>query len=372
MRIREENKLNKRKRKGLSPLGVGNPDVEKGVETFNSMMDTGNPTAAMGESLEEKDYSTLDSIIDNMVDYSIKNQVNLWPTPKAMLDDILNSSELELTLEEIKPYWRNYIKTIKGDLEEGLKGKPIKDITSDEQDNTKIKSIFRKEMKESMDSTKGTIENISDVEATAIETMKPDFAAAVREIKRNNRNRIEAGKVRKAPEEGEALPKDLSMNYVLDENLIYEAYKLTEGTSNFYSMENLPLVAFEVEDPWNDEDEEGYESGIIVLSREEFKSLEDDIDDFNYEIKQLSDKLYDEGREEESWTISDAEVTVKDGYYEGAQLIFSEDSIWDEIPKEAQELVTNFFNEMIKKYNLNVLKVAYRFSNGETGYSKIK
>lgn len=69
------------------------------------------------------------------------------------------------------------------------------------------------------------LRNVVDIDEKSREIANPDFAAAVREIKKNNKARDEAGKVRKAPESGkEALPKDLGpIKVELEESLFNEA-----------------------------------------------------------------------------------------------------------------------------------------------------
>ena len=111
--------------------------------------------------------------------------------------------------------------------------------------------------------------------------------------------------------------------------------KLTEGTSNFWSMENFPLLIFGY---YPDIEEEVYrraketlpddfdgevtetkeyekawdEINYCVLDKEEVDDLKSDLDDFNY--KMYHDDRYDTYEDEE------VKLEVKPGYYEANQI----------------------------------------------------
>lgn len=164
--------------------------------------------------------------------------------------------------------------------------------------------------------------------------------------------------------------------------------KLNEGTSNFWSMKDLPLLIFDMyEDAYDyvwditreqlgddvSDDEidqtEEFEKNFdkyydyCLLDEEEQKSLQQDINEFNEKAKN------DAYEDEEDYYNNDYPVVeIKPGYYQAAQLWCDTKHISD----KAVEKVAKFFDEMKKKYGLTQLGVSYRFSNGETGYHKIE
>lgn len=137
----------------------------------------------------------------------------------------------------------------------------------------------------------------------------------------------------------------------------YSEAVMNEGTSNFKSMDMLPLLVFKTLDEITEEDD--YDESA-VLDEQEVRDLESDVDDFNYDMK-MSDV-------DEDGEYSVPKVEIKPGYYEGAQLYCDTDGL----SNQGVEEVVKFFNKMKNKYSLTELTVAYRFSNGETGYRKIE
>lgn len=137
----------------------------------------------------------------------------------------------------------------------------------------------------------------------------------------------------------------------------YSEAVINEGTSNFWSMDELPLLVFMPLDEVTEEDD--YDESV-VLDEQDVIDLESDVDDFNHNMK-ISDV-----DEEGEYNIP--KVEIKPGYYRGAQLYCDTYGL----SKQGVEEVTKFFDEMKNKYSLTELIVAYRFSNGETGYQKIE
>ena len=185
---------------------------------------------------------------------------------------------------------------------------------------------------------------------------------------------------------------------------------LTEGTSNFWSMDDFPLLVFytmdealylsdeyvgqELSDPkYDGMDEDQLEEirdeldekfwdelDVCVLDEEEVDSLKDDIDSFNSSMK---DKYYygDEmsgvnSLDGEEWDGVYPSVEIKPGYYSAAQLYVNVEPKHDVIQdykffiQEQVDEVNKFLEEMKKKYGLTDLDVAWHASNGETGYYK--
>lgn len=179
--------------------------------------------------------------------------------------------------------------------------------------------------------------------------------------------------------------------------------KLEEGTSNFYDQNYIPLLVFitdeelenamEYDSEYPDpddyyDDETGYTSdeyydaidkfrdtyynnyykGICVLNEYDIDQLKTDLIKFNKETKNFD---YADG--EDTWTLEDIELDIEPGYYEGAQIECKNEKNFDYLSDKVKEEQLNRFNafldEMQKKYGLTKLSVAYRMSNGETGYN---
>lgn len=166
---------------------------------------------------------------------------------------------------------------------------------------------------------------------------------------------------------------------------------LNEGTSNFWSMKGLPLLVFytmdealqlsdeyvgqELSDPkYDGMDEDQLEEirddldekfwdelEVCVLDEEELSRLQKDIEEHN---DAMLDKYNYEAEDGEAFDPE--KVELKPGYYSAAQM-YCNDRYCDE--QEFNDHL-DFFEEMKNKYALTELEVAYRFSNGETGYSK--
>ena len=162
-----------------------------------------------------------------------------------------------------------------------------------------------------------------------------------------------------------------------------EGKTLNEGTSNFWSMYELPLLIFDdyesVDDTIYDEaTEELREKGIdpddddevllelvekkwdeidyCTLTEEEQENLRDDIKEFNRRMRYD----YDD--------ITEDLVEIKPGYYQAAQLYCNDRGLDNDVIEELKK----FFDEMKKKYYLTELSVSWRASNGETGYNIVK
>lgn len=167
---------------------------------------------------------------------------------------------------------------------------------------------------------------------------------------------------------------------------------LKEGTSNFWSMDGLPLLVFyttdealwlsdeyvgqELSDPkYDGMDEDQLEEirdeldekfwselDVCVLDEEELSGLQKDIEEHNDAMLQ---KYYYDVDDEELY-FEPEKVELKPGYYSAVQMYCNTRDCGEE---EVNDHLA-FFEEMKKKYGLTELGVAYRFSNGETGYSK--
>lgn len=164
---------------------------------------------------------------------------------------------------------------------------------------------------------------------------------------------------------------------------------LTEGTSNFWSMSNFPLLIFadydsvydqvydmtaeELGDDFDGEifDTKEFEDNwekyfdYCTLTEEEQDELQDKIDKFNDKLKRMAWEKEDENDE----YSPEAEVEIKPGYYEAAQLyVPNEKYLEDWQIKEIEK----FLKAMKKEFGLTQLGVDWNASNGETGYHIIE
>lgn len=172
---------------------------------------------------------------------------------------------------------------------------------------------------------------------------------------------------------------------------VKETKKLEEGTSNFSSLDHLPLLTFFTDDEVYDmmeydleyieDDDERYKKEReyfdnfkwCILNEYDLEKLRDDIHDFNYDTTQIAYDLQDEEETaQEGYTLEDIEVEIKPGYYQGAQIDVKWEKSLQDISEAQRKRFVDFFKEIKNKYGLSELGVSYRFSNGETGYYKIE
>ena len=162
--------------------------------------------------------------------------------------------------------------------------------------------------------------------------------------------------------------------------------KLVENAPNFFDMKNFPLLAFEA---YEDMEQRVFETAkqniensgrmsyeeivdspeydkawdmvkICVLDTDEVNELEKDISDFNYDMER--DDRYD------PYEDTEVKVVIEPGYHSGAQIYVEDEEYL--LPWQIEE-INNFLETIKEKYHLSKLGVAYRFSNGETGYDVI-
>lgn len=173
--------------------------------------------------------------------------------------------------------------------------------------------------------------------------------------------------------------------------------RLTENTSNFSTPKHFSLYAFlSLEDTIaqyidtgvTDEDEIAdaiSNSENTILTEEEIENLNADIEQFNDKTIEIANKWEDEAYitdETDDSLLNDSSllinimVDIKPGYHEGYQLAVVNEVMFDDFVSEDRKLEQlkrfgDFLSDIAKKYNIAKYKVAYRFSNGETGYTKI-
>lgn len=142
--------------------------------------------------------------------------------------------------------------------------------------------------------------------------------------------------------------------------------KLTEGTSNFKSFNELPLYAFSIA---------GVDGGgeLPELNGDEIDDLRNDIDILSEEI---IDWAYDNLSDREDGSFEDMKsfggsLEIKDGYYEGAQISFDE-AYFKDLPQNAKEFIIGKLRKIADEYGLRNLRVSWMASNGETAYESLK
>lgn len=179
------------------------------------------------------------------------------------------------------------------------------------------------------------------------------------------------------------------------EKPLNESMSLLEGTSNFGSLDNFPLLVYipydefydsleyvdgypKMEDYDNEDDyyeaqekfvDEYYDKhykGVALLTDEDVANLESDIEDFNRQTKDIAYDL-------DNYDLEDIQLKLEPGYYEGVQVDCEYEKSFNYLDEKVKEeqlaRFKKFFDDIKNKYGLTSLSVAYRFSNGETGYT---
>lgn len=197
-----------------------------------------------------------------------------------------------------------------------------------------------------------------------------------------------------------------------EEEEVKEEQQLNEGTSNFSGTYNIPLLIFDYYDDivermeydsdypqyedYEDEDdfyeardefEEKYFDKIdyCILTDEDVENLKDDLSTLNDKIYNMSynyyydsqyeDNLTDEQRDEaydESLyleSISKPGFVIESGYYEAYEIYNENGKDIEYLNDKDRDFILKSIDDIKKKYNLTELEVAYRMSNGETGYN---
>ena len=164
---------------------------------------------------------------------------------------------------------------------------------------------------------------------------------------------------------------------------------MAKSNFNYYynTLPNLFWMDFEdiLEAAWDqypgDDNEEKRDQyvddlcdGARVLDYEEIQDLKQLIKDANEKIQDKGHKLYyysnRQKDQDEGYMLKDFEIFIEPGEYQGYQLAVSKD--YKYLNKTNRQLVKNCLIYIAKKLKLWGYTLAYRFSNGETGFSKVK
>lgn len=113
---------------------------------------------------------------------------------------------------------------------------------------------------------------------------------------------------------------------------------------------------------------------LRVLDDDEIKDLQSFIDEINEVIQNKGNRLYYNSYREvdqnEGYTLKDIKIFIEPGEYQGAQLAVSND--YKYLNKTNKKLVKKCLIKIAKKFKLWAYDLAYRFSNGETGFTKVR
>lgn len=164
---------------------------------------------------------------------------------------------------------------------------------------------------------------------------------------------------------------------------------MAKSNFNYYynTLPNLFWMDFEdiLEAAWDqypgDDNEEKRDQyvddlcdGVRVLDYEEIQDLKQLIKDANEKIQDKGHKLYyysnRQKDQDEGYMLKGFEIFIEAGEYQGYQLAVSND--YKYLNKTNRQLVKNCLIYIAKKLKLWGYTLAYRFSNGETGFSKVK
>lgn len=170
------------------------------------------------------------------------------------------------------------------------------------------------------------------------------------------------------------------------------------ATSNFKIYNDLPGIYFmskdEIEayasqdenfvyDPEEDEEGDGYYDalfdyidkywpGYVFLDESNFYDLQKYIDECNDILQKRACRLYESPRCVDSVeydNLRTTKITIESGHYMGYQIAVEGD--YKYLNKTSKKLVRQLFMKIAKKFDLPIYALAYRFSNGETGFIKI-
>jgi len=189
--------------------------------------------------------------------------------------------------------------------------------------------------------------------------------------------------------------------------------KIDEGTSNFRTPDNFPLLVFYTYDEFyynmehdsdypdidNFENEDGdidydaYDEAVeefeqkywdnnkvCVLDEDEQERLENRLYEFNEESKRIAIDADVDADGYQSYgnnlNLEDIELNIESGYYSGAYINVEHEDLFEsldeEFKKQQIERFNKFFEELKKEFHLTELGVAWGpASNGEVGYNII-
>lgn len=275
---------------------------------------------------------------------------------------------------------------------------------SNEDDTTLVESVISKVCPRTMAKKLNEGSNASDWDLmrkardfTQEEVLKALKGVVSTKTYNDIKNDYKIAKLRQLTKsEQEKVAKKLEKKDIKEslEKPLTESVSLLEGTSNFGSLDNFPLLVYipydefydsleyvdgypKMEDYDNEDDyyeaqekfvDEYYDKhykGVALLTDEDVANLESDIEDFNRQTKDIAYDL-------DNYDLEDIQLKLEPGYYEGVQIDCEYEKSFNYLDEKVKEeqlaRFKKFFDDIKTKYGLTSLSVAYRFSNGETGY----
>ena len=104
----------------------------------------------------------------------------------------------------------------------------------------------------------------------------------------------------------------------------------------------------------------------------EFEELEQFIDECNKKIDSVRYNLEYSRRQcdqDEAWNMSDLKIEIEGGHYQGFRIACKD---YEYVNKTHRKLIQSLFKKIARKFGMYAYSLAYRFSNGETGFSLVK
>lgn len=127
-------------------------------------------------------------------------------------------------------------------------------------------------------------------------------------------------------------------------------------------------------------DETQYEQVLDNISKElkvfdeyELDELNAYIEELNKKIRAKAYRLSDSKRMkdyDEYLSLIDCEIGLESGYYEGFQVVVN--SEYKYLNKTNKQMIQKMFRSIARKFGMFAYTLAYRGSNGETGFNLVK
>ena len=111
---------------------------------------------------------------------------------------------------------------------------------------------------------------------------------------------------------------------------------------------------------------------LRVFDEFEMEELEQFISECNNKIAQVRNNLYYSKRQcdqDEYYNMYDLQIIIESGRYSGFRIACKD---YDYVNKTHKKLIQSLFRKIARKFGMYAYSLAYRFSNGETGFSLVK
>lgn len=139
-------------------------------------------------------------------------------------------------------------------------------------------------------------------------------------------------------------------------------FKVYNGLLNLYFMTDDELSFFDIET------QDFYNKKYRVLSDYEFSKLDQFIEKLNADINARAENRIK--ADDEYYNLKETKISIENGYYMGGQIAISNGFKY--LNKTNKKYIASLFRKIARAFNLWSYGLAYRYSNGETGFYKIK